>query len=40
MSFIPHSIFAGDKNGKNEMDGACSMNGKGERRVQGFIGEI
>jgi hypothetical protein len=30
---------AGDKIQKNEMGGACSSDGGGERRVQGFSGE-
>jgi hypothetical protein len=30
---------AGDKMEKNEMDGACSSDGGGERRAQGFGGE-
>ena len=30
---------AGEKIEKNEMDGACSAFGVGERRVQGFGGE-
>ena len=29
----------GDKIEKNEMGGACSACGRGERRVQGFAGE-
>jgi len=29
----------GDKIEKNEMGGACSMNGGEERRIQGFGGE-
>ena len=31
--------WAGDKIKKNEMGGACSAYGGGERRVQGFGGE-
>jgi hypothetical protein len=30
---------AGEKIEKNEMGGACSADGGGERRVQGFGGE-
>jgi hypothetical protein len=30
---------AGDKIEKNEMDRACSSDGEGERRVQGFDGK-
>ena len=29
----------GDKIEKNEMGGACSAYGRGERRIQGFGGE-
>jgi hypothetical protein len=31
--------FAGDKIKKNEIGGACSLDGRVERRVQGFGGE-
>jgi hypothetical protein len=34
------SYCSGDKIEKNEMDRACSAYGVGERRVQGFGGEI
>jgi hypothetical protein len=32
--------FAGDKIEKNEVGGACSSDGEGKRRVQGFGEEI
>jgi hypothetical protein len=32
-------VVAGDKIEKNEMGGACSSDGGGERRVKGFGGE-
>ena len=40
MICTPHPILFGDKIEKNEMGGACSAYGGGERRVQGFGGEI
>ena len=38
MICTPHPTAAGDKI-ENEMGGACSAYGGGERRVQGFGGE-
>jgi hypothetical protein len=38
MICTPH-YCAGDKIEKNEMGGACSSDGGGERRVQRFGGE-
>ena len=37
--FVPQPILCGYKIEKNEMGGACSAYGGGERRVQGFGGE-
>jgi hypothetical protein len=40
MLFVtPNRYCAGDRIEKNEMGGACSLDGGGERRVQGFGGE-
>jgi hypothetical protein len=39
MIFTPHPPLWGDKIEKNEMGAACSSDGGGERRVQGFGGE-
>jgi hypothetical protein len=39
-SFVPLTQYStGDKIEKNEMGGACSSDGRGERRLQGFGGE-
>jgi hypothetical protein len=38
-SHILHLLCAGDKIEKNEIGGACSSDGGGERRVQSFGGE-
>jgi len=39
MTCTPHQTFSGDKIEKNEMSGACSAYGGGERRIQGIGGE-
>jgi hypothetical protein len=36
---IPHPLFAGDNIEKNEMGGASSEYGRGERRVEDLGGE-
>jgi hypothetical protein len=38
LSILLTQYCAGDKIKKNEMGGACSTDGGGERRVQGFGG--
>jgi hypothetical protein len=35
----PHRLLCGDKIENNEMGGACSLDGGGERHVQDFGGE-
>jgi hypothetical protein len=39
MIRTPHPIYSGDQIGKNEIGGACSMYGVGERCIKGFGGE-
>ena len=39
MIVLVNQICAGSKIEKNEMGGACSAYGGGERRAQGFDGE-
>jgi len=39
MICIPHPICSGYKVEKNEVGGACSAYGGGERPIQGFGGE-
>jgi hypothetical protein len=36
MIYKLHPIFSGDKIEKNEMSGACSLDGGERRRIQGF----